>query len=244
MAALPEHGPATILSIAPRTPIRVLFACMALLIVLGLAGQISRFYLGHDFLYGLLPKFDFDTENTVPAWFSTICLFLCALTLSAIAHAERARKGMGAYWFWLAALFVVLSLDEAASFHELLYPLLRKRFHPTGFFYYGWVIPGAIFAIAVFIACCRFLRRLPAPSCRRFVVAGAIFCSGSLGMEMVGGRYYSLHGVDFTYAWMSILEESLEMTGEILLLRALLAYLAAHVKSVTISLQPDSSAAG
>jgi hypothetical protein len=66
MDILAGNSGRTIVNITPRTLIRVLFACMALLVVFGLAGQVSRFLLGHDYLLGLLPKFDLDAENNVP----------------------------------------------------------------------------------------------------------------------------------------------------------------------------------
>jgi hypothetical protein len=62
-------------------------------------------------------------------------------------------------------------------------------------------------------------------------------------MEMIGGRYLSLHGLDFNYSLMGILEESLEMAGEILFLRSLLAYLADHVGSLTVRLRGNRFAA-
>jgi hypothetical protein len=231
-----ENSNPTVITITPRTLIRTLLVCMSLLVMAGLAGQISRWQFGHDYVFGFVREFDLNQENNVPTWFSTICLFLCAIALVAIALAERRKKG-GAYWFGLAGTFVLLSLDEAASFHESLTDPVGAAVHAGGIFQFAWVIPGGLFALGVLLVCWRFLGLLPAETRRQFLVAGFIFCSGCLGMEMIDGRYFSLHGRDFTYALMGILEEWLEMLGEILFLRSLLAYLANYVGSVTLRLR-------
>jgi hypothetical protein len=121
-----------------------------------------------------------------------------------------------AYWFGLAGTFVLLSLDEAASFHEMLIIPLRTALHTGGFLYFAWVIPGGFFVLGFLFVFWRFLRQIPAETRRDFLVAGFVYCSGCLGMEMIDGRYMSLHGADFNYSLMIILEESLEMTGAIL----------------------------
>jgi hypothetical protein len=235
-----ESRPPAVIVIAPRPVIRVLFVCMSLLILAGLAGQLSTWFLGHDNLLGFVPKFNLSEENNVPTWFSTICLFLCAIALAAIALAEwRGKRPLCAYWSGLAGTFVLLSLDEAASFHEMLNAPLKTALHTGGLFYFAWVIPGALLVLGFLLAVWRFLGRIPAETRRDFLVAGFVFCSGCLGMEMIDGRYCSLHGADLNYSLMSILEESLEMAGEILFLRSLLAYLADHVGSLTIRLRED-----
>ena len=219
------------LVVARRPVIRALVACTILLILAGLAGQVSTWFLGHDYLLGFVPKFDLDQENNVPTWFSTICLFLCALALSAIALLEwRRRAPLARYWFALSGTFVLLSLDEAASFHEMLVKPVRSLLHSGGVFYYASVIPLGLFVIVFALIFSDFLRRLPPETRRNFLIAGAVYVSGALGMEMAGGNYLSVHQrPDFTYAMMAIVEESLEMFGAILFLRGLLLHLEKHV---------------
>ena len=55
---------------------------------------------------------------------------------------------------------------------------------------------------------------------------------------MLGGYYYELHaGENLTYSLITTLEESLEMLGLILFIRALLDYLSAHFSEITINFQ-------
>jgi hypothetical protein len=141
-----ENRALAMIVIAPRPVIQILVVCVLLLIIAGLAGQVSTWFLGHDTLLGFVPKFDLGAENNVPTWFSTICLFLWAIALAAIALVEWRRKGpLCVYWFGLAGTFVLLSLDEAASFHEMLTVPLRTALHTGGLLNFAWVIPGGFF---------------------------------------------------------------------------------------------------
>jgi hypothetical protein len=224
--------------VARRPVIRALLACMVLLILAGLAGQVSTWFLGHGTLLGFVQCFNLNQENNVPTWFSTICLFLCALGLSAIALLEwRRQMPLSRYWFALSGTFAILSLDEAASFHETLTGPIRALLHTGGVLYFAWVIPGGLFVIGFALLFSDFLRRLPADTRRSFLVAGAIYVSGALGMEMAGGKYLSVHQrPDFTYEMMAIIEESLEMFGTILFLRGLLRHLEKHVGTFAVRL--------
>jgi hypothetical protein len=232
-----ETAPLSIV-VARRSVIRALFACMALLILAGLAGQVSTWFLGRGTLLGFVRQFDVGQENNVPTWFSTMCLFLCALALSVIALSEwRRRMPLSRYWIALSGTFAILSLDEAASFHEMLVPPVRSLLHTGGFFYFAWVIPGGLFVIGFALLFSDFLRRLPSETRCSFLVAGAVYVSGSLGMEMIDGNYLSVHQrPDFTYSMMVIVEESLEMIGAILFLRALLRHLEKDVGTFSVRL--------
>ncbi|MCP4092981.1 MAG: hypothetical protein GY747_05965 [Planctomycetes bacterium] len=57
--------------------------CMAEIGVLSasVAGQISRFFLGHPELKGLVPLLYVDYERNIPAFFSMCLLFLASLIL-------------------------------------------------------------------------------------------------------------------------------------------------------------------
>ena len=229
-------APATIV-IALQPTVRVLLVCMSLLIMAGLAGTVSTWFLGDYTFLRFLRKFDVDMENSVPTWFSTICLFLCAIALAAIALTEWRGKGpLRLYWFGLTGTFVLLSLEEAASFHETLSAPLRNVLHTGSFLHFAWVIPGGFFVAGFLWVFWGFLRQIPAETRRGFLIAGFVYCSGSLGVEMINGRYLSLHGEDFNYSLMCVLEESLEMAGVILFLRSLLSYLADHVGSLTVGI--------
>jgi hypothetical protein len=59
-----------------------------------------------------------------------------------------------------------------------------------------------------------------------FFLSAGLFLAGTLGMEMVGGRYVELHGNGtFTYALIANGEETLELVGLVVFLHALMVLL-------------------
>ncbi|MFW6078031.1 MAG: hypothetical protein ACODAE_00310 [Gemmatimonadota bacterium] len=215
--------------ISPRHVLAVLLTGVVVLASASLAGQVSRFFLGHDYVKGLVPLFFVDEEANVPTWYASMLLFTCSLLLASIA-VRRRRTGdpFARHWTALAVGFLVMSIDEAAAMHELLNGPLREAFALDGAFYYSWVVAGIALAAVVGVAYLPFLAQLPARWRRLFVVAGALYLGGSLGMEMVGSARADAHGVaDFTYTMLALGEETLEMLGASLFIYALLTYIAA-----------------
>ncbi|PHP64547.1 hypothetical protein CSC94_23865 [Zhengella mangrovi] len=136
------------------------------------------------------------------------------------------RFSLGRYRNALAFIFVCLSIDEAASFHEILAEPLRNMLGTSGILYFAWVIPGAAFALAVAIVFIPFLCSLPLATALRFVASGAIYVGGALGMELVGG-YLADNGLlgSPLYMIVSTIEESMEMVGMALFFSAALDHL-------------------
>ena len=60
----------------------------------------------------------------------------------------------------------------------------------------------------------RFLGHLPPTTRFRFILAGAVFVGGALGVELILGYWTDLHGSsNLGYAIIDWVEESMEMTG-------------------------------
>ena len=66
--------------------------------------------------------FDLDAEGTIASWFSSMQLFCVAAVAAYCAWRER-RRG----WWWLSGLFLYISVDETAGFHEVIGNLLERR---------------------------------------------------------------------------------------------------------------------
>jgi hypothetical protein len=93
--------------------------------------------------------------------------------------------------------------------------------------YFAWVIPvgGATALLALFYL--RFLRGLPAPFGRLFILSGACYVAGTLGTEVLGATFHQANGNrTFTYQLVTILEETLKMLGLTGLAYALIRFLA------------------
>ena len=217
----------------------LIIACM--LIAASLAGQIMKYVFGHPSVHGLVPLFNVSREQNIPTLFSVLLLIGCSILLSLAFYLDyKQATGLKMYWATLAAGFVYMAIDEFAQLHENLgisfIPLIGDHSH--GFLYYSWVIPAM--ALMVFLASffSNFLFKLPKTTRINFIIAGIIYLTGLLGIEMLGGYYHELHGNEnLTYSLISTLEESLEMLGLILFIRALLDYLSAHFSEISIHLK-------
>jgi hypothetical protein len=63
-----------------------------------------------------------------------------------------------------------------------------------------------------------------------FIRADVIYVAGAIGMEILNGRYASEYGYDaLQYAMLTLVEETLEMTGIALFIQTLLHYLESHI---------------
>jgi hypothetical protein len=177
-------------------------------------------------------QFNLEEENNIPSWFQSTVLLGISLMLGVIAAAKRQQRDRFAFqWAGLAVLFAGLSLDESASLHEMTATQIRTLLHTSGLFYFAWVVPALLFLAVMAVTYWRFLMHLETHERRRFIASAVVYAGGAVGMEMLGGAYFSAHSntADLTYIFMSGLEETLEMTGAILFTASLLDYLRTHL---------------
>jgi len=86
----------------------------------------------------------------------------------------------------------------------------------------------------MFIISIPFLKRLPPKAALHFIIAGAIYVMGAIGMEMPGANvayYYAqlgqgegLHETSILYDVITTIEESLELTGIVFFNYVLMRY--------------------
>ena len=109
-----------------------------------------------------------------------------------------------------------------------------------GVLYFSWVVPAGIIVAALGIAYLPFLRRLPARTRWRFVLAGALYVGGALLMELPLGWWAERAGDDnLVYGLLDFVEESLELAGTSLFLAALLDYLGARGVVLRLAEEPS-----
>ena len=167
---------------------RYLIVVILILCALSLAGQTYRHSFGlHKTLKGLLPKFDVDKENNVPTWFSSTLLLVCSVILYFIYIQKKVDGDLfSRHWGGLAFLFLCLSLDEAASIHELTELPLRRLLNATGYLTPTWVILGIIFCLVIVLVYCKFLLSIENRFKYLFLISGSLYLAGALGFEMIG----------------------------------------------------------
>lgn len=233
--------PAVRFSVGTRRVLRILTVAFAAILVGSFAMHVARRVYGHDFVFGLAPLLNVDGEANLPAWLSSTSFFFAAILAYALSqkHQKNAAQDDRAEafaWSWTALVLLLLSADEGAQLHEFAYRLMG-RLGSSWYLVMGVALVGAgIFYLLMF-------RRIPNPVRRRIVGAGALFAAGALGMEVVTSVYLRSGGskISLAYSGLCHIEETLEIAGILLLLRALLSHLERETSetNTVLSVSPE-----
>lgn len=237
--------PVPVLRFRPDEVVKALVAASVVLVLLSTAGQILKFVTGHDTAKGFIPLFHVATEGNVFTYFSALLLLLAAGLFAWIGRAARFRgRPFARHWTALAAIVLLFSVDDATAVHERLIVPVRELLEVGGLLYFAWVIPGALFVLAVAAVFFRFVAHLPRSTRRHLVVGAALFFGGALGMELLGGLHYESYGDQtITYSVLTTVEESMELAGVLVLLRGLLRHAAARAPFAGVRLEGEESPA-
>ena len=182
---------------------------------------------GHNYIFGLRDLFDLDGEHNVPALFSSVAILGAAALMWSTGSLYRTRgMPLGRYWQALALVLVFLAADESFSIHEELGIMLRSRYGLFGRWQHSWVFAYAILVGVVGLAFARFLLRLPRDTRNAMIGAGCVFVAGAMGLEFAVGVLEDIlprfpTGADQLEV---AIEESAEMLGVALLIRAVLKH--------------------
>ena len=229
-------------------PVGRLTSGLALIVLtltaLSLAGQYTKYYLGHDQLLGLIRQFNVSHEGNIPTWYSSLSLLFCAALLAIIGYDRRlAGDRFRRHWIGLACLFFYVSLDEGTAIHEMLNAPLAAAFHTHGLLYYPAAGVGLVFALFLAVVYFRFFWSLPARTRLLFVAAAVVYLGGALGVEMLSARHAEVFGQqNMTYAVITTVEEFGEMMGVVIFVYALLTYMCEHTPPLVVRACRASSA--
>lgn len=187
-------------------------------------------------LEALLQEFDVDAEGNIPTWYS-IVLLAAAGGLALLIGVLRRRQAQSRWGWWIASgiLLLLLSLDESASIHEQAFEPMQRLFGVlSGPFAFAWVIAGLAAVVVVLLVFARFYLSLPNDTKLGIGIGGLVYLGGALGVEMLAGALVPYlvpigQGTSFAMNVLSGIEELLEMTGVVLVIRAFLVHLARHV---------------
>ena len=226
------------LSLSLKTIIKVLLTIASILIIFSLAGQIYRYYVNGGEQRYLTQLFNLDEEMNFPTYFSSFLLLNSAVLFLLIAVTKKKLKDrFSNNWYALSIIFLFMSMDETLMLHEQFSAPIRSGLHTAGFFYFAWLVPAAIFLILFLIFNIKFLLKLSYKYQILFIISGAIYLTGAFLMEMIGGKFLSFYGQNnLGYAIVTTIEETLEITGIILLIYILLSYIKNELPSLTLKL--------
>lgn len=204
----------------PRLIRRLLIIDAALISAFLVGGAVVKlgWLSSQDWLFKLI---DLEAESNLPTWFSSMQLLLLAWLLA--LYARRSSNGPTTPGLWLPSLvFLVLSIDEVAQFHErfghaLDIVLPGGDRSNTAFDYTGiWGVVVGLPALTALL----WMWRQPIFSdqpiaVRRFVVGSVLLIGGAAGLDFVANFTYGpntvLHGLQI------VAEETFELLGATIL---------------------------
>lgn len=199
-----------------RRLMRLLWTCVAVLVGVHTVLTILHYEVVEVPWY-VRQIFDVDEEDSFPTWYSASALLLTAGVLW--VQTQRARRlshPLRWHWLGLAAGFLFLSVDEIAGMHETLNSITEI----------SWAVPGALVGALVGGAYLMFLLQIERRTAIQFVIGGAVFLGGAVGVELYTEPY--LHNDQLNtlaYNLWTAVEEGMEMAGVLIFLQALLRYM-------------------
>jgi hypothetical protein len=188
---------------------------------------------------GFSRLFDLDKESNFPSLFSTGLFLINSGLLFCIASIQPGARIRSARlsWLVLSVIFGLLAIDECISIHEMLVVVVRNALNVGGVFHFAWVIPYGVATLGLAVVLTPWFLRLDRRTQSFFGGSAVLFLAGSVGLEMVAGRYLESVSLerDVVYQVMYTIEETLEMCGLILFGYSLMDYLRRN-QGVSLSL--------
>ncbi len=225
---------------------RVLILIAFYLAVQSITGRYVEDYAGDTaspLLSDVVRLFNINRESSVPTWYASSLLLVCAVFLGLIAWNKYVnREAYHRHWMGLACIFLYLSVDEGATIHEILTEPLQASLGTGGPLFFAWVVVAIPLVLLFVLAYFRFWWNLPSRIRTLFFLAGMIYVGGALGIEMIGAnQWYHDGGTSLLYSTIGTLEEFCEMMGVITLIYALWVYLAGSANTLQISIRAAAS---
>ncbi|MCA1494641.1 hypothetical protein [Sinorhizobium alkalisoli] len=188
---------------------------------------------------------DVDSETSAFTWLSVVATFSAAWLLLR-AGSEAATRGSALTWHWyfLAALFLLVSFDEFAGIHEKISAALASRIDNTGMLYFAWAAPFGVISLVGLAAFIPFIRSFPPGLAVLLLLSAASYLGGAVGFEMIGGSVAEVQGINsLRYRILANAEEGLEITGVLIFIYVLLVHLRPTYAALQKDLPPSSSGA-
>lgn len=199
---------------------KMLWLCVAALIGIHVVLTVIH-YEFVELPWYLRQIFDVDEEDSFPTWYSASALLLTSGVLWVQARQSKvSRSPLRWHWLGLAIGFLLLSVDEIAGVHETFNSISKKSWSIS------WAVPGAAVAALVGLIYLKFLFKLDRRTAVQFVIGGAVFVGGAVGVELFTERYLENQQLNtLAYNLWNALEEGMEMSGVLIFLQALLRYM-------------------
>jgi hypothetical protein len=211
--------------IEPKKVLRLLLVLILLLQIANIIGLVL--YFEDNNVGWLFNLFNIRTEGNFPAYYSSATILVASILLFIISSFRKINGLSYSLWLILSLIFFYLSIDEFVQLHERVGILVDNNFNLKGYLSWGWVIPyGILFALFSLIYYFKFLPQLSKKIAWLFIISGAIFVIGALGVEMLGANNNDSNDYsEIVNAICYSIEEFLEMLGIALFIYSLLLYI-------------------
>ncbi|WIY27729.1 hypothetical protein [Parasedimentitalea psychrophila] len=156
-------------------------------------------------------RFILNNEASIP----TVLSFLLMLTAAQLAFLafvsvqKHHKTALNLYWLAAGLILIALAYDEAAQVHETIKAVVMREVFQN----HGWIFVAMPVVLTVAVFFVPFLRSLPPRLAKQLIIAIAIFLSGAIVIEGIGGLYNFQMGKDLIYRSITVLEESVELVG-------------------------------
>jgi len=197
--------------------------------------------------------FSMTREETVANWYASILLFLISLTCLGLYALSKRRGGALRPWLAFAGFFLFLSADDGARIHERLGGFFRDMatasenaapnfFDQVLFFTgsYSWLV----FVLPVFTAVALYMlywgrKHVTEEATREFVMMGVVclafavcldYFEGLLTKDTISVKDWPI-GKPAIEHFQRVIEEFLEMTAFLLVLRGLWVHALTKIQS-------------
>ncbi len=234
----------------PASIVRALGIAALVLVLLSIAAVSADGLTGHNsiILHKAVKLLYVDFELNVPAFFSTLILLIASAILAVITILKRQQKDLYTIeWAILTIGFMMMAFDELLSVHERMIEPMQELLgnKNLGIFYFAWVIPMGLLVLLLAILLFRFWWNLPPKTRLYFMIAAVMFLGGSFGLELIESKHSEIYGIDtLTYIVLVTIEESLEMLGVIVFIKALFSYITEIFGELQLQLDNSPSEAG
>lgn len=194
--------------------------CIFILLVLNILSYLDFYYNNLDERAYFFRKTNFNLERNAPTIFASSLHFAASILLAIVAFSKLSIKKIKSFWIFLSILILFIGLDELLVIHEKVGRAFSENVETSGIFFFAWVVPYGIALVLIGLVLLKSLLKLPKKTRLNFIMAGAIFVSGAMGIEMFTGWYVeynqlqneNLLRVPDTFI-LSTFEELFEMIG-------------------------------
>ena len=171
--------------------------------------------------------FDLRAEGNLSSYFAALLLLLNGILCLVSARIEEGSTTERHGWLVAGLVLLFLSADEAGQVHEKLNKSMRALVGEGygGLLKFAWVVPYSLLLTGVAAYLLPWLRRLPGVTRKGVLIAGVVYVSGALLMELVESAQAHLDQDHVRVVVAYTVEETLELAGQLFFLRTVLLHL-------------------